>query len=135
MGQKNLYDSIWYFIENMYTKFHWSLIKNNRVIEIWNFFYKFAFGLVGLDGKIMDLPHQNFSGWCSGVKLTCIPNFSQIWQFFFKLSHLKEFRPIGWLGQFALSDFKKITAENLMDISAYKKSSWYLKEFKSYPIF
>ena len=67
--------------ENMCTKFHWSLIKRNKVTEVWNFFYKSAFRLVGLDGKIMDLPHWNFSGWYRGVKLTCIPNLSQIGQF------------------------------------------------------
>ena len=109
VGPKKLFNSIWYFIENICTKFHWSLIRNNKVIEVWNFFYKSAFGLVGLDSKIMDLPHRNFSGWCRGVKLTCIPNFSQIGQILQKLSHFIEFRLVGWLGRFASSDFKKIS--------------------------
>ena len=54
----------------MCTKFHWSLFKNNWITEVWNFFYKSTFRLVGLDGKIIDLPHWNFSGWYRGVKLT-----------------------------------------------------------------
>ena len=118
----------------MCTKFHWCLIKNNKVIEVWNFFYKSAFWLVGLDGKIMDLHQQNFSGQYWGVKLTCIPNFSKIGQFLQKLSHFIEFRLVGWLGP---SDFKKISRWKAdgHNISAYKKSSWYLKAFKSYPIF
>ena len=121
----------------MCTKFHWCLIKNNKVIEVWNFFYKSAFWLVGLDGKIMDLHQQNFSGQYWGVKLTCIPNFSEIGQFLQKLSHFIEFRLVGWLGRLASSDFHqnfrwKADGHN---IDAYKKSSWYLKAFKSYPIF
>ena len=121
----------------MCTKFHWSLIKNNKVIEVWNFFYKSAFWLVGLDGKIMDLHQQNFSGQYWGVKLTCIPNFSEIGQFLQKLSHFIEFRLVGWLGWLGPSDFKKISRWKAdgHNISAYKKSSWYLKAFKSYPIF
>ena len=121
----------------MCTKFHWSLIKNNKVIEVWNFFYKSAFWLVGLDGKIMDLHQQNFSGQYWGVKLTCIPNFSKIGQFLQKLSHFIEFRLVGWLGWLGPSDFKKISRWKAdgHNISAYKKSSWYLKAFKSYPIF
>ena len=121
----------------MCTKFHWCLIKNNKVIEVWNFFYKSAFWLVGLDGKIMDLHQQNFSGQYWGVKLTCIPNFSEIGQFLQKLSHFIEFRLVGWLGWLGPSDFKKISRWKAdgHNISAYKKSSWYLKAFKSYPIF
>ena len=120
----------------MCTKFHWSLIKNNKVIEVWNFFYKSAFWLVGLDGKIMDLHQQNFSGQYWGVKLTCIPNFSEIGQFLQKLSHFIEFRLVGWLGWLGPSDFKKISRWKAdgHNISAYKKSSWYLKALKSYPI-
>ena len=121
----------------MCTKFHWSLIKNNEVIEVWNFFYKSAFRLVGLDGKIMD-PHQrNFSGWYWGVKLTCIPNFSQIGQLLQKLSILIGFRQVGWLGRFASSDFRKISRSKAhqSNMIAYKKSSWYLKALKSYSIF
>ena len=91
----------------MCTKFHWSLIKNNKVIEVWNFFYKSAFWLVGLDGKIIDIHQQNFSGQCWGVKLTCIPNFSKIGQFLQKLSHFIEFRLVGWLGWLGPSDFQK----------------------------
>ena len=121
----------------MCTKFHWCLIKNNKVIEVWNFFYKSAFWLVGLDGKIMDLHQQNFSGQYWGVKLTCIPNFSEIGQFLQKLSHFIEFRLVGWLGWLGPSDFQKISRWKAdgHNISAYKKSSWYLKAFKSYPIF
>ena len=121
----------------MCTKFHWCLIKNNKVIEVWNFFYKSAFWLVGLDGKIMDLHQQNFSGQYWGVKLTCIPNFSEIGQFLQKLSHFIEFRLVGWLGWLGPSDFKKISRWKAdgHDISAYKKSSWYLKALKSYPFF
>ena len=120
----------------MCTKFHWSLIKNNEVIEVWNFFYKSAFRLVGLDGKIMDLHERNFSGRYWGLKLTCMPNFSQIGRFLQKLSHLIEFRLVGWLGWFASSDFLKISRWKAdgPNISAYKKSNWYLKAFKSYPI-
>ena len=120
----------------MCTKFHWCLIKNNKVIEVWNFFYKSAFWLVGLDGKIMDLHQQNFSGQYWGVKLTCIPNFSEIGQFLQKLSHFIEFRLVGWLGWLGPSDFKKISRWKAdgHNISAYKKSSWYLKALKSYPI-
>ena len=121
----------------MCTKFHWCLIKNNKVIEVWNFFYKSAFWLVGLDGKIMDLHQQNFSGQYWGVKLTCIPNFSEIGQFLQKLSHFIEFRLVGWLGWLGPSDFQKISRWKAdgHNISAYKKSSWDLKAFKSYPIF
>ena len=120
----------------MCTKFHWSFIKNNEVLEVWNFFYKSAFRLVGLDGKIMDLHERNFSGRYWGLKLTCMPNFSQIGQFLQKLSHLIEFRLVGWLGWFASSDFQKISRwkANGHNKSAYKKSSWYLKALKSYPI-
>jgi len=81
------------------------LIKNNEVIEVLNFFYKSDFWLVELDGKIMDLHQQNFSRQYWGVKLTCIPNFSQIRQFLQKLSHFIEFWLVGWLGWFAPSDF------------------------------
>ena len=111
----------------MCTKFHWCLIKNNKVIEVWNFFYKSAFWLVGLDGKIMDLHQQNFSGQYWGVKLTCIPNFSEIGQFLQKLSHFIEFRLVGWLGWLGPSDFKKISRWKAdgHNISAYKKSEQY----------
>ena len=121
----------------MCTKFHWSLIKNNKVIEVWNFFYKSAFWLVGLDGKIMDLHQQNFSGQYWGVKLTCIPNFSEIGQFLQKLSHFIEFRLVGWLGWLGPSDFKKISrcTPYYHDKYVYQKSSWYLKALKSYPFF
>ena len=128
---------IWYFKENMCTKFHWSLIKNDKVIEVWNFFYKSAFWLVGLDGKIMDLHQQNFSGQYWGVKLTCIPNFSEIGQFLQKLSHFIEFRLVGWLGWLGPSDFKKISRciAYYHDKCVYQKSSGYLKALKSYPFF
>ena len=121
----------------MCTKFHWCLIKNNKVIEVWNFFYKSAFWLVGLDGKIMDLHQQNFSGQYWGVKLTCIPNFSEIGQFLQKLSHFIEFRLVGWLGWLGPSDFKKISRPeaHYCNKVVYKKSRWYLKALKSYPIF
>ena len=132
-------DLMWFDLvpkENMCTKFHWCLIKSNKVIEVWNFFYKSAFWLVGLDGKIMDLHQQDFSGQCWGVQLTCIPNFSQIGQFLQKLSHFIEFRLVGWLGWLGPSDFKKISRWKAdgHNTSAYKKSSWYLKALKSYPI-
>ena len=74
----------------MCTKFHWCFIKNNKVIEVWKIFYKSAFWLVRLDGKIMDLHQENFSWQYWGLKLTCIPNFSQIGQFLQKLSILKK---------------------------------------------
>ncbi len=121
----------------MCTKFHWCLIKNNKVIEVWNFFYKSAFWLVGLDGKIMDLHQQNFSGQYWGVKLTCIPNFSEIGQFLQKLSHFIEFRLVGWLGWLGPSDFKKISRciAYYHDKYVYQKSSWYLKALKSDPFF
>ena len=51
--------------------------------------------------------YQPYSGQYWGVKLTCIPNFSQIGQFLQKLSHFIEFWLVGWLGRFAPSDFKK----------------------------
>ena len=106
----------------MCTKFHWCLIKNNKVIEVWNFFYKSAFWLVGLDGKIMDLHQQNFSGQYWGVKLTCIPNFSQIGQFLQKLSHFIEFRLVGWLGWLGPSDFKKISRWKVDGHNSRKKT-------------
>ena len=109
LGQYNWYGSIKYHRETMPTKSHRSMKKNNEVIEVWNFFYKSAFRLVGLDGKILDLHLQNFSGQYWGVKLTCIPNSSQIGQFLQKLSHSIEFRLVGWLGWLASSDFKKIS--------------------------
>ena len=65
-----------------------------------------------------------------------IPNFSEIGQFLQKLSHFIEFRLVGWLGWLGPSDFKKISRWKAdgHNISAYKKSSWYLKALKSYPI-
>ena len=53
-----------------------------------------------------------------------------------KLSHFIEFRLVGWLGRLAPSDFKKISRWKAdgHNISAYKKSSRYLKALKSYPI-
>ena len=53
-----------------------------------------------------------------------------------KLSHLIEFRQVGWLGRFASSNFWKISRwkADWHNISAYKKSSRYLKALKSYPI-
>ena len=91
----------------MCTKFHWSLFKNNWVTEVWNFFYKSAFRLVGLDSKIMDLPHWNFSGWYRGVKLTCIPNFNQIGQFLQKLSILKKILAGRLVGLVCVIGFQK----------------------------
>ena len=41
----------------MCNKFHRSLIKYNKVINVLIYFFKSAFRLVRLDGKIMDLPH------------------------------------------------------------------------------
>ena len=107
----------------MCTKFHSSLIKNNKVIDVWNFFFKSAFRLVGLVGKIMDLHQQDFSGQYWGVQLTCIPNFSQIGQFLQKLSHFIEFRLVGWLGRLASSDFKKFLAAKRINMtSVYTKN-------------
>ena len=85
----------------------------------------------------MDLHQQNFSWQYLGLKLTCIPNFSQIGQFLQKLSHFIEFWLVGWLGWFAPFDFKKISRckASWHDKYVYQKSSWYLKAFKSYPIF
>ena len=65
----------------MCTKFHRSLIKNIKIIKVWNFFYKSAFRWVRLDGKIMCLYRWNFSGQYWIVRQTCIPNLRKFGHF------------------------------------------------------
>ena len=136
LGLQIRYSLIQCLTENTCTKFHWSLIENNEVIEVRIFFYKSAFRLVGLDGKIMNLYLRNFSGWYWGLKLTCIPNFTPIGQFLWKLSIFTGFWLVGWLGWFAYLDFRKISRCTAYkhNIHTHQKSSWYLKALRKYPL-
>ena len=107
LGRRNRYGSIQYLKENTHVKFHRSLINNNEVWDVWNFLYKSACGLVGLDGKITNVHLRNFPGWYRGVKHTCIPNFNQIGQFLQKLSILKKILAGRLVGLVCVIGFQK----------------------------